>query len=276
MLRFLLSGGIFILALGACQSVPSRGGLTSQNVRTVLSELNTPLQSYTWDRIDDLTGTAPTNKVERFALRDGHCRGSDCNAGRARVERHVVTDLKDGDRLRYSYSIYFPSNEYNVVQGVSTTVGQLFLSVRRGSFDGNPIWDLNTTERGRNWYMRMLTPIPGSEPFDTRTVRRFDMGVIPFDRWVRVTVDAQLSTGPDGYIEAFLDGRRVGQVTGPNIIPNALLEYDYGIYQKLLGLGEAGGVREGIPQQVVLYSGISFNRLPAGEQRQGTPNLPRS
>lgn len=242
-------------------SAPSEVGSSAHGVRIIDSFWNRANQEYVWARVDDPTGTAPTDMVERFALRDGHCRGWDCENNRARVERHIITDLQDGDRLRYSYSLYLPSDEYNVVPGVSTTVGQLFLTGREGG-GGEPIWDLNTTDRGRDWYMRMLTPIPGTDPIATETVRRIELGAIPFDRWVRITVDAQLSSGSDGFIEAFVDGRSVGRASGINTTPDAYLEYDYGVYQKLQNLLQAGGAREGIPQQVVLYSDVSISRLP--------------
>jgi len=262
MVRLLVTGGAILLLLTACGSVPSESRTGPQDVRIVSSFWNRPAQAYTWKRVTDPTGIAPTSQVERFTLRDGHCRGWDCDNRRARVERHIITDLQDGDRLRYSYSVYFPSNEFNIVQGVSTTVGQLYLAGNRGNDNGgNPIWDLNTVEGSRTWYMRMLTPIAGTSPIETRTVRRLNIGSIPFDRWVRIMVEARLSTGSDGYIEAFVDGRSVGRSSGRNILPNAYVEYDYGIYQKLHGLLRAGGVREGIPMQVVMYSNVSISRL---------------
>ena len=125
--------GKVLLALTAYFCLSFQDVATAQNIRILDSFWNRPSQSYTWARIADPTGSAPTNRVERFALRDGHCRGTDCQASRARVERHIVTTLSDGDSLRYSYYVYFPSAEYNLVRGVSTTVGQLYLAGERGT-----------------------------------------------------------------------------------------------------------------------------------------------
>lgn len=232
-------------------------------------------RSYNLKKIADPTGTAPSRKIERFELRGGDCSSKgDCaprplNTGRVvtrtRVEKVLDADLKLGEHGLFRYSVYFPSDQYNQIDSVSSAFGQVLSAFKRGQdYNSFPIFSLTTADGPSD---SSLLYVGLSETRETELEREkhkiLNIGSLHnaklLDRWIEVQVRFKLSDKKDGFIEATINGRTLGRLTGPTLLPHGYLEVRYGIYQT--GTNNYPGGANQMPTQVVYFANVGLFRL---------------
>lgn len=134
--RTFLSGATAATALSWPGSGLSQTAERATRVRLSDSRIMSARRSYSYNIIADPTGSAPTDRIERFELRGGDCPtiGRDCvprpfgngrTVQRTRTEKVIETRLRDGDEGLFRYWLYLPSAEFNFVDSVNTALGQL-------------------------------------------------------------------------------------------------------------------------------------------------------
>lgn len=257
--RTLIIGG----AASAAAALHPAPLLAQAGVRTVKQHIAGVDRPWRHSRIADPTGSALSKKVERFELRGGDCKGDDCAAQVARVERQIVTDLTLGDRGQFVYHLYFASDEYNFLPKVVTTTGQLILYDRpRSDWHGGPLWRIESEPGSDKLYIRVSRLWTENGRLRTADYKSEGIGrltqKITMNRWHQVAVDFGLSAGPDGYLTTYFDGRRVMDYSGPTALPGTQLGVSYGIHQARTNK-YPGGARA-MPPQVVYYVGPRFAR----------------
>ena len=269
----IVSLAVFAVAAAGCNTTTTPVSTASgpAAVKFLSSSVSSKGRRHNHAVIADPTGSAPTARVERFELRDGDCVRSDCvprmlngsPVTRARSEKHIVTDLQYGDDGRYSYSVYFPSSEYTRIPDFGSTFGQLFVLPGRDASGGQPIWSFDTTE-GSNRVEFVAQNADFREGTNAgKGKRSYFVGTLgdslPFDQWLRVDLRFRLASAPEGYIEMFVDGRRIGRFEGRTMYPGNYLEVDYGIYQT--GTNQYRGPGP-VPTQTVYFAAVEVVRLP--------------
>ncbi|MEM9436819.1 MAG: heparin lyase I family protein [Pseudomonadota bacterium] len=232
-------------------------------------------RSYSYQRIADPTGRAPTDRVERFELRGGDCpRNNDCTprpfsrgltVKRTRTEKIITTRMRDGDEGLYRYWLFLPSSEFNFVDSVNSAFGQLLAARGRGnSYDSFPIFLLDTGfdnpgSRISAWAGEAL-----ENELDEQRSAAYDFGnykrdAYLRDNWFQVEVRFRLSSGNDGYIQPRVNGKTLGRFEGKTILRRGYLEIRYGIYQT--GTNFYPGGAKAVPTQVALFSGVELFKL---------------
>lgn len=272
-----MAGGGCALTTACMDSAAGVSGnvVSRNNVRVLDQREVGPNRSYGYRRIADPTGAAPTTSVERFELRGGDCHGGDCIARelngrmvtRGRVEQMYGLDIGEGDDFVYSYSVYFPSDQYQWATGVGATYGQLlFRPVRRSDEESRPMWSLDTDRAAnmRRFYTAMVEAEDSEGATATKQYREATQGnfastAMPTDQWINFTVYTRLSSDPSrGFIRATRNGTPAGQLMGRTMQPGGGVEIRYGIY--MTGTNQFAGGARNIPGQVVYYAGVSFQR----------------
>ncbi len=258
--------------LAASFGFEPRPVLAQSRIRVLKQEVDGLQRRWSHRTISDPTGSAPTRRIERFELRNGDCKGGDCKAlpgplgpqTRARIERHVVTDLSVGQRGQFVYYIYFPSAEYSFLPNVITSAGQIYLYDNpRSDWDGGPLWLLESDPGSQRLFVKISRFYTEGGRLQSDQLRRYPVGElgrsIPLDQWVQVVVNFGLSPGNDGFVQTYLNGRGVMQYSGPTALPGVVAGYSYGIYQ--IRTNQFPGGAQAIPLQVVYYAGVGMARI---------------
>jgi len=243
----------------------------AERVRILKDWISSKKRSHNYKKLADPTGSAPTNRVERFELRGGDCSNDgDCtprplngrNVARARTERVLSTDMRNGDEGLFSYYLYIPTAEYAIIPQVGSTFGQLLASFSRtpGS-DGRPICSLDTDERPQLYIQFSEAGV--SEGNRTReksaALGRLSEGSTLMDRWIKFEMYFKLSSSDDGFIEVRVNGKSSGRLVAKTFHPDGGLEVRYGIYQT--GTNQYPGGAGALPPQVVYFSDAKIVRL---------------
>lgn len=229
---------------------------------------------YAYRKIADPTGTAPSNMVERFEVRGGDCPVlGDCKprplngrmVQRTRSERVLLTDLSEGQEGLFTYHFMFPRSEFNIVDSIGTTFGQVMANYSRDNMsDGGPIFtfDTNWGHKGSPIYVELNEAIKqtGGQRHHTH-IPVGNLGRDPslFDRWHKVDVFFRLSTREDGFMSFAFNGKEMGQFRGRTMLPGGATEVRYGVYQS--GTNQYPGGRMAVPTQVVYYAAVGIFRV---------------
>lgn len=261
--RDFVLGGAAALSAVTATGIPTFTQAASR-AKTIKQEVDGVKRSWSYKKLRDPTGNAPTRRVERFEIRNGDCKGGDCQKGNGRTERHVVSDLTLGDTGRFAYSIYYPSHEYNFLPNVVTNTGQVFLYDKpRSDWGGGPLWMCEASPGGAKLAAKISTFRYVGKRIYADTKRRYPLGTVgrslPMDRWHQIVVDFKLSDGSDGFVATYVNGKRAMRYTGPTALPGAVAGMSYGLYQNRTN--EYPGDKKSIPPQVVYYSGTQLLRL---------------
>lgn len=175
--------------------------------------------------------------AERFVLRPGDCprQGNDCDRDRERIEFYDSNPrVKVASEVWYAYSIYLPQDfaaplagrgAPNLILGQVHQLGTsgpevLFLLDRNGFFI--KLTDPYRLDDGP------MNPVP-----NFRWDRLASTGSI-LGRWTRVELHAKWSRGEDGFLEVFLNGRKVWSYKGATTNANDPLYFRYGLYRSFV------------------------------------------
>lgn len=235
----------------------------STRLRTLKQEVDGVKRSWSYKKLRDPTGSAPSSRVERFEIRNGDCKGGDCRRYSGRIERHVVTNLSHGESGRFSYNFYLPSEGYNYLPNVISNLGQVFLYDKpRSDWDGGPLWMFEAGPGSRKISAKVSTFRKENGRLIADTKGRYALGdvgrTIQLDRWHQGIVDFKLASNSNGSVETYLNGKRAMRYKGPTSLEGAVAGMSYGIYQNHTNRFPGGA--KAIPAQVIYYSNVQMVR----------------
>ena len=176
--------------------------------------------------------------------------------------------MGEGDEGVFRYFLYLPSIGYNPVPSVGSTMGQLMWNfTRNGDGDSTPIFSLDTNDRDPNSTLQAaMSEVKRSEADAGRVGHKLArIGSLTqdrslYDRWHEVQCRFRLSSGKDGFVESFFNGRRIGRLSGRTITSGGIIEVRYGIYQT--GTNQYPRGVNAIPTQIALFSKVGlFKRV---------------
>lgn len=195
---------------------------------------------------------------QRFEIRDGDCRGTDCSSDRRRVELTALGSLNHvpGDDVWYGWSIYIP-NDFQDISPAGTIFGQAKLVGWNGENRG-PLWDF-TLQRGRLIFK--YSPMGRADPIDCPTVSLAAMR----GRWTDIVVNANYDYENEDNsptIRTWINGRLMCSGRLPLVTPFMTrtagrnnIYMRYGIYNSRLSRWQST-YGTTIPTQVVHYDEV--------------------
>jgi len=182
-------------------------------------------------------------RAERFELRDGDCGGSDCGNPRARAEIQMSKGLGRraiGQGIWYGWSFYNQSiptfakqNALRLVFGQWTKGGAgqpIIRFIQLGTGEGNfaqcdpSVCDtVNTKSGDLVVQLKDIATAQGWGPTrnDGYVCRILDMAKAQ-GRWVDMTMHTNFSSGSDGFLRIWVDGRLACNYTGPLVSPQTI------------------------------------------------------
>lgn len=165
---------------------------------------------------------------ERFELRQGDCSSQpgwdDCAMDRERAE---MSELKPYTQLGvptwYSWAVWF-DNSWQDISPVTTTIGQFHQR-------DQSVPAILFVQRD-NRYMVRLESAKALYPTDNvRTLATLEELKA---RWNIVVVYARWSTGPDGELKIWFNGKLRLDLKGPNTVNTTPVYFKYGIYRSFV------------------------------------------
>lgn len=167
------------------------------------------------------------NLSERFELRQGDCGEqpgwSDCAMDRERTE---LSELKPYTPLNqptwYAWSIWF-DRTWQDISPVTTTVGQFHQR------DSSVPAVLFIQKDGR-YYLRLES----AKNLYPNNVRTLLVDSELRGRWHRIVVFANWSTGDDGILQVWINGKQRLNLSGANTTNTTPVYFKYGIYRSFV------------------------------------------
>jgi hypothetical protein len=273
--EFFCLAGTATVTLGLPNLLHGQETIRVRRINLGRGRLVSPGRSHSHQRIADPTGQSGADVIERFELRGGECptvgdcrpraSGNGFQVTRTRTERIFETNLRAGDEAFYRYRMYLPTSEYNFVDTVNTTLGQVLAGFRRGdNYDSFPIFSIDTGYDNPGGRMTAQLATARETELGDQTQLPVDFAnyyrdVFLRDRWVDVSVRFGLSTGSDGYVEASVNGRMLGRLEGKTILRGGFAEVRYGIYQTGPNLYPSGA--RNVPTQVAYFAGAEVLQI---------------
>jgi len=201
--------------------------------------------------IEDPTGSAPTNLVERFELRPEDCskqrhgnksNENDCITGRTRIEiyqtdkKHIrKSQLKKKDlEYWYQWYIYF-SDEFHLSENANqgSYLGQ-FLTGDWGESGQGPSFFCSESNGKFNCL--------GAEIGDKKNLK---------NKWHKITYNIRWSTKNTGFVKLFHNDKLIRELTDITTLNRDRVMLKYGIYRS--PVFSSGPVEGNLPDKTVVY-----------------------
>lgn len=222
----------------------------------MVRSLNT--KSYGYQIVDDHTGSAPTEKIERFEVRPGDCSSengwSDCANDRERSELKEPVDrryTRSGSEYWYGWSVYFPTDFPNVYP-TKVCVGQFHQS------KGHVIWMTQINESGLHWddqvYGRTNTY------YKLLDIKELRGKWHTFEMYIKWSKDARYE---DGIMKIWVNDELKLDLKGENC-RNKDIYFKYGIYRSFMSRYKNINDVDEVPAQIVYYSNVKRSKTREG------------
>jgi len=180
-------------------------------------------------QVDKNSGPVDRGRIsERFEVRQGDCGAqpgwSDCAMDR---ERSEMSELKPYTQLRqpiwYAWSIWF-DNSWPDISPVTTTIGQFHQR-------DQSVPAVLFIQRDGRYFLRLES---AKDLYPNNNVRTLLTDQELRGRWHRVVVFAVWSTGSDGILQVWINGKQRLDHRGPNTVNTTPVYFKYGIYRSFV------------------------------------------
>ena len=201
--------------------------------------------SYGYQVVNDPTGTAPSQFVERFEVRPGDCNANtgwnDCKTDRERSELSEKGERNPvGSTYWYGWSIFVPDDYVNIYP-TKTALGQFH---QEGS---HPAWMF---QNGSGGYF-LDDHISGSTRHYHKLIDEDELR----GKWHHIEVHAKWATKNDGFFKVWVNGTEKVDYIGPTMTATKIY-FKYGVYRSFLArYRKAKGAQE-VPAQTVYYANV--------------------
>jgi hypothetical protein len=248
--------GVAISLLVGCATNTGINSLDHGNLYKPM-EVNTPAP-WSYAVIDDVTGTAPAAKIERFELRDGDCMAlgsdwNDCEHDRNRTEAHADSNERDylGDEVWYGWSIYLPV-DFKDACPTSTVLGQVH------GFNGNNGGDMLLFQYDCMGYT--INRIINNNSLENFPILNEGEMV---GKWNRIELHVRWSRENDGFVEVYANGEKKYTYSGKTFGDCDTAIMKYGIYHSYISRYH-NTYNKPIPTQVVYYANTKHSKTREG------------
>lgn len=182
-----------------------------------------------------------------FDVRPGDCGRDDCRDDRERVEQWDRSGSKPGGAHWYAWSLRL-AEDFPYIRPTNTTLGQFKQEPQACEVAGVGV------ENNRLFFYNKLCTASGDaiymidQPFLTLSQAR--------GRWIDLMVHSNWSSGPDGFLDFYVDGRRVASHRG-RVVYNMRdpISFRFGIYRSFVSRFSAQ-TGQPVPRQVALYDNV--------------------
>ena len=165
---------------------------------------------------------------QRFEVRQGDCGSqpgwSDCEMDRERAE---MSELKPytllGVPTWYSWSVYFDKN-WPDISPVTTTVGQFHQR-------DQSVPAVLFVQKDNRYMIRLES---AKDLYPDKNIVTLLTGDELRGRWHTIVVFAKWSTGSDGILQVWINGKQKLNLLGPNTVNNTPVYFKYGIYRSFV------------------------------------------
>lgn len=182
-----------------------------------------------------------------FDVRPGDCGGADCREDRERVERWDRSGSKPGEAHWYAWSLRL-ADDFPYIRPTNTTLGQF-----KQEPQGCEVAGVGVENNRLFFYNKLCTP-------SGETVYMIDQPFLSLDaargRWIDLLVHSNWSAGPDGFLDFYVDGRRVASHRG-RVSYNLRdkITFRFGIYRSFVSRYTAKTGRP-VPRQWAVYDNV--------------------
>lgn len=211
------------------------------------------VQPHGYAMINDPTGAAPVQKVERFEVRSGDCHfngaWSDCERNRERSELWEQGKRSPlGTTAWYGWSFHVPSNWPDVWP--TKTVLTQFHQHR-----SHPIWMF----ANRNGGLVLDDKVGG---FSSLTIPLIDAADFA-GKWNRIEVHAKWEKDSSGFLNIWVDGDLKVEHRGQTMTAETTY-FRYGVYRSFVSRYKAKTGQKTVPTQIVLFANVKKASTRAG------------
>ena len=217
------------------------------------------VRPYSYQVVQDPTGSAPTQLVERFELREGDCfSASDCSTDRERAEISIADAASYAEEAWYQMYLYVPEGFH--VRNTYSHVG----------------FNFHTNYRDGRWRdTALITPIMGGTESVARHYamvyngqRRERLFLKPYlamvGRWTKIELHSKWHE--DGFHRFFYNDELVYDYRGYTLGADAASPFrlQYGIYRGSIESMKQRWGYDVFPTQTELYSGVRKSSVKEG------------
>lgn len=236
-----------LLFLTSCVSI-NRGSLGHMD-----RSLNT--KRYGYKVIDDFTGNAPTEKIEKFEVRPGDCSSegswSDCANDRERSELKEPVDNRftgHGSEQWYGWSIYFPEDYINIYP-TKVALGQ-FHQVK-----SHPVWMFQNSDGGYH----LDDQVYGHTRHYHKLISENDLR----GKWHKIEVHVKWSKKDDGFMKVWINGEQKVNYSGQTMDAETVY-FKYGLYRSFMSRYKLMNNVDKVPAQIVYFANVKRSKTREG------------
>jgi len=182
-----------------------------------------------------------------FDVRPGDCGREDCREDRERVERQDRRGTRPGNSHWYAWSVRL-AGDFPYIRPTNTTLGQFKQEPQGCEVAGVGI------ENNRLLFYNKLCTASGE------TVYMIDQPFMALPaargRWVDFLVHSNWSSGADGFLDFYVNGRRVASHRGRvSYNMRDRVDFRFGVYRSFVSryMSATGGP---VPRQVAIYDNV--------------------
>lgn len=208
-------------------------------------------KDYSYQRVRFQDGT----RAERFEVRAGDCPRDtgDCASDRERVEFSQRGKRQpNGSQQWVAWSVYIPSDFPKQGRRMYTKLGQFH---QEGNGGPRLLFELSD----RSFFMNMKSPhVLDDDPMNpTGDFEFIDIASRSqmLGKWTRIMVNVRWSTGDDGFVHLFRNGKRIWSYAGPTTNTSKPQYFKYGLYRSFVS--RCGGP---CPTLVAYYKDVKSGR----------------
>ncbi|MBM7035447.1 polysaccharide lyase [Vibrio ulleungensis] len=235
-----LAKAIAIMTLvSGCASTIDRG-----NFGPFQRSLNNTSHGY--QVVTDPTGTANSEYVERFEVRNGDCTGnedwSDCDNDRERSELSEKNKTTTpGKEYWYRWDIYFPEDYVNIYP-TKTALAQFHQK------SGHVVWMFQNSDGGYH----LDQQVTGSTERYYELISEEDLR----GKWHQIEVHANWEKNDSGFLKVWVNGEQKVDYSGRTMTAKAVY-FKYGIYRSYMSRYKSWNNTDTVPTQTVYYSNVA-------------------
>lgn len=218
--------------------------------------LNT--KSHGYKVIEDHTGNAPTDVIEKFEVRPGDCSHgsggwSDCANDRERSELKEPYDRRftgNGSEQWYGWSIYFPK-DYPNVYPTKTALGQFH------QHKAHVVWMFQNSSGGYH----LDDQVTGYTRKYHQLIDEEDLR----NKWHKIEIHVKWSRDDNGFMRVWANGEQKVDYQGQTM-DDHIVYFKYGVYRSFMSRYKNANNVDEVPTQTVYYSNVKRAKTREGLQ----------
>ena len=214
-------------------------------------------RSHAHQVIQDPTGSAPTQMVERFEVKSGDCNREDCRRDRERSEllqENTYRQTYSGKEYWYGWSIYVPED----CPDITPTRNYLGQWHEKSSYA--VAWMVE--KMGNSLYLNGHGFTAFATHNNSVSLYKNQWTLVSDDlkgKWNRLEFHVKWSRDNDGFMYVWVNGKQIVEYRGPTMKESSVY-FKYGIYRSFMSRYEEAYDVNRVPGQVIYYANVQRGR----------------